>query len=102
MIRRILNWFVSVAGFLLLIGLLLISLNNHLHFMDEVVLNAPGLVEFITNYGAMTIVAAMVVVNVIGKSIIRIILLVLFLALAFFYIFSSVFPSEFINLFGIA
>ncbi len=102
MLRRILNWFVSVAGFLLLIGLLLISLNNHLHFMDNIIESAPGLVNFIVNYGAMTIVAAMVIVNVIGKSIIRIVLLIIFLALAFFYIFSSVFPAEFVKLFGIA
>ena len=102
MLRKILNWFVSVAGFLLLIGLLLISLNNHLHFMDDVIAKAPGLVDFIKNYGALTIVGAMVVVNLIGKSIIRIVLLVLFLAIAFFYVFSSVFPADFVKLFGIA
>ncbi len=102
MLKRILNWVVSVAGFLLLIALLLISLNNHLHFMDEAIANAQGLVDYLVNYGALTIVGAMVVVNLIGKSIIKIVLLLIFLAMAFFYIFSSVFPADFVKLFGIA
>ncbi len=102
MFKRVLNWIVAVAGFLLLIGLLLISLNNNLHFMDETIAKAPGLVNYITNYGALTIVGALVVVNLIGKSIIKIVLLVLFLILLAFYIFSSVFPSQFVSLFGIA
>ena len=101
MLKKILNWVVSVAGFLLLIALLLISLNNSLHFMDEFVAKIPGLVTYIQNYGALTIVAALVVVNLVGKSIIKIVMLVLFLILVAFYIFSSVFPAEFVKLFGI-
>ncbi len=102
MFKKILNWIVSIAGFLLLIALLLISLNNNLHFMDEFVAKAPGLFDYIQNYGALTIVSALVVVNLIGKSILRIVLLILFLVIAAFYIFSSVFPADFVKLFGIA
>lgn len=102
MFKKILNWIVSIAGFLLLIALLLISLNNNLHFMDEFVAKAPGLFNYVQNYGALTIVAALVVVNLIGKSVLKIVLLVLFLALVSFYIFTSVFPAEFVKLFGIA
>ena len=102
MLKKVLNWIVAVAGFLLLIGLFLISLNTHLHFMDSAIAKAPGLVKYITNYGALTIVGALVVVNLIGKCIIKIIMLVLFLILLAFYIFSSVFPSQFVSIFGIA
>ena len=99
--KKTLNWIISVAGFLLLIGLLLISLNNHLHFMDDIILKAPGLISYLQKYGALTIVGAMVFVNVIGKSVIRIIFLIIFLLVLGFYIFSSAFPVEFIKLFGI-
>lgn len=102
MLKRVLNWVVSIAGFLLLIALLLISLNSHLHFMDDTIKQVPGLVNYIQNYGALTIVGALVVVNLIGKSLIKIVILFLFLIAMAFYIFSSVFPQDFIKLFGIA
>lgn len=99
--RRILNWIISVAGFLLLIALLLISLNNNLHFMDETLAKIPGLVSYLQNYGALTIVGALVFVNVVGKSIVRIGFLILFLIVLAGYIFSSVFPEQFLSLFGV-
>lgn len=99
--KKTLNWIISVAGFLLLIGLLLISLNNHLHFMDDIILKAPNLINYLVNYGALTIVGAMVFVNVVGKGIIRIIFLIIFLLVLGFYVFSSAFPGDFVKLFGI-
>ena len=100
--KRVLNWIISFAGFLLLIGLFLLSLNNHLHFMDDILLKMPKFIDYLVNYGALTLVGAFVFVNVVGKGIIRIILLILFLGLVAFYIFSSAFPADFVKLFGIA
>lgn len=100
--KKILNWIISIAGFLLLIALLLISINNNLHFIDETLAKIPGLVSYLENYGALTIVGALVFVNVVGKSLIRIVFLVIFLLVLAFYIFSSVFPAEFLKLFGVA
>lgn len=98
--KKVLNWFISILGFILLIALLLISLNNNIHFMDTT--RYQGFINFLTNYGAVFVVGLLVFVNIIGKGVIRIILTVLFLAVAAFYIFSSIFPIEFIKLFGIA
>ncbi len=97
--KKILNWIVTVAGLLLLIGLFIISLNNHLGFMDTT--NFQGLVDYLQKYGALTIVAALVFINLIGRSIIKIVLMIVFLALSAFYIWSSVFPIQFAQIFGI-
>lgn len=97
--KKILNWIVTVSGLLLLVALFILSLNNHLNFMDTS--SFQGLVDYLQNYGALTIVGALVFVNLLGKSILKIVLMVLFLSLAAFYIFSSVFPADFVRLFGI-
>lgn len=97
--KKFLNWVISLVGFILLIGLLLLSLNDVIGFMDTS--GFQGFIDFVQRYGAVIVVGALVFVNIIGKGVIRIILTILFLGVAAFYIFSTAFPSEFINLFGI-
>lgn len=97
--KKVLNWFLSILGFFLLIALMIISLGERIGFINP---NWLNFVNFIKDYGAITIVGLLVFVNVIGKSVVRIIMTIIFLAVAFFYIFASAFPSQFVQLFGIA
>lgn len=98
--KKVLNWVLSLVGFVLLAGLLFISLNERIGFIN--LTSYQSLINFLKNYGAIIIVGALVFVNIIGKSVIRIIFTIIFIAIAAFYVFASVFPAEFIKLFGIA
>jgi hypothetical protein len=97
--KKLLNAIITVAGLVLLVGLLIISLNDVINFVDTS--SFQGLITYVKQYGAVTLIGALVFVNIIGKGIVRILLCVLILAIAAFYIFSSVFPTDFIRLFGI-
>lgn len=97
--KKVLNWFLSILGFALLIALMVISIGERVGFINP---NWQNFVDIIKNYGAIIVVGLLVFVNIIGKGLIRIALTILFLAVAAFYIFSTAFPSQFIQLFGIA
>lgn len=96
--KKILNYFISLLGFALLVGLLMISINDSTPFLPE---SAGVFIDFLRTYGAIVIVGLLVFVNIVGKGIVRIIMTVLLLAIAAFYIFATVFPVQFTNLFGI-
>lgn len=96
--KKVLNWFLSILGFFLLIALMIISLGDVINFIDP---NWQPFVDFLKNYGAIVIVGLLVFVNIIGKGLIRIVLTVLFLAVGAFYIFATAFPIDFAQLFGI-
>ncbi|MDD4111029.1 MAG: hypothetical protein PHS54_05745 [Clostridia bacterium] len=97
--KKALNWVLSMLGFFLLIGLLLISINENISFIDT----APyaGFINFIKQYGAILLVSALVFINIIGKGIVRIILTILLLLVAAFYVFTTFFPVDFLHLFGL-
>jgi hypothetical protein len=97
--KKVLNWFLSVLGFFLLISLMVISLGERMNFINP---NWESFANFIKNYGAILIVGLLVFVNIIGKSVIRIILTIIFLAVGAFYIFATAFPAQFVQIFGIA
>lgn len=96
--KKVLNWFLSMVGFIFLIALMVISLGERIGFIQS---DWQAFVDFIKNYGAVIIVGALVFVNIVGKGIIRIILTILFLAIATFYIFATAFPAQFAQLFGL-
>lgn len=97
--KKVLNWFLSILGFLLLIGLMIISINDRVAFLPA---DFNGFISFIRTYGALIIVGLLVFVNILGKGIIRILLTILFIAVGAFYIFATAFPAQFVQLFGIA
>ena len=97
--KKILNTIIIIAGFLLLITLALAAVNDVVHFMDAS--EFAGFIDFLRKYGALIIVGALVFVNLIAKSLIRIIFLILFLLAAALYIFATGFPIDFANLFGV-
>lgn len=96
--KKVLNYLISLMGFALLIGLLIISINDRTPFLPESILSFA---EFLRTYGAVIIVGLLVFVNVIGKGVVRIIMTVILLSVAAFYIFATAFPTQFIKLFGI-
>lgn len=98
-IKKVLNWVLSLLGFVLLIGLLIISINERIHFVDTSAYQ--GFIDFIKQYGAIILVGGLVFVNIIGKGIFRIILTIIIILVAAFYAFTTFFPAEFLQLFGI-
>lgn len=96
--KKILNTIIIIAGFLLLIVLALAAVNDAVGFMDAS--NFVGVIDFLRKYGALIVVGALVFVNLIAKSIIRIIFLILFLLACALYVFATGFPLDFANMFG--
>ena len=103
--KKILNTIIVIASFALLIVLALAAVNDAL-----IAAGAAGFIDlekfgdtinFFRNYGSLIIVGALVFVNLLAKSIIKIIFLVLFLLAFALYIFATSFPDQFAHLFGI-
>jgi len=103
--KKILNTIIVIASFALLIVLALAAVNDAL-----IAAGAAGFIDlekfgdtinFFRNYGPLIIVGALVFVNLLAKSIIKIIFLVLFLLAFALYIFATSFPDQFAHLFGI-
>lgn len=97
--KKVLNWVLSLLGFILLIGLLVISINEKIGFVDTTAYQ--GFIDFIKQYGAILLVGGLVFVNIIGKGVARIILTIILFLVGAFYIFTTFFPAEFLQLFGI-
>lgn len=96
--KKILNTIIIIAGFLLLIVLALAAVNDAVGFMDAS--KFVGVIDFLRKYGALIVVGALVFVNLIAKSVIRIIFLILFLLACALYVFATGFPLDFANMFG--
>lgn len=96
--KKILNTIIIIAGFLLLIVLALAAVNDAIGFMDAT--KFVGVIDFLRKYGALIVVGALVFVNLIAKSVVRIIFLILFLLACALYVFATGFPLDFANLFG--
>lgn len=96
--KKILNTIIIIAGFLLLIVLALAAVNDAIGFMDAS--KFVGVIDFLRKYGALIVVGALVFVNLIAKSVVRIIFLILFLLACALYVFATGFPLDFANLFG--
>ena len=97
--KKILNTIIIIAGFLLLLTLALAAVNDIVGFMDAS--EFAGFIDFLRKYGALIIVGALVFVNLIAKSLIRIIFLIFFLLAFALYIFATSFPIDFATLFGV-
>lgn len=103
--KKILNTIIIIASFALLIVLALAAVNDSIiaagaaGFID--IEKFGGFISFLRNYGALIIVGALVFVNLLAKSFVRIIFLVLFLLAFALYIFATSFPDQFAHLFGI-
>ena len=96
--KKILNTIIIIAGFLLLIVLALAAVNDAIGFMDAS--KFVGVIDFLRKYGALIVVGALVFVNLIAKSVVRIIFLIFFLLACALYVFATGFPLDFANLFG--
>lgn len=94
--KKVLNTIIIIASFLLLVLLALVKINEIVTIVD---LSAyQNIVDFLLEYGAIIIVGALVFVNVIAKSLIRIIFLILFLLAFVVYILATSFPQVFSSL----
>lgn len=103
--KKILNTIIVIAGFLLLIVLALAAVNDALAAVNDGIgfMDASkfvGVIDFLRKYGALIVVGALVFVNLIAKSVVRIIFLILFLLACALYVFATGFPLDFANLFG--
>lgn len=103
--KKILNTIIVIASFLLLIVLALAAVNDAL-------ISAGGagfipldkyqeVIDAVRAYGPLVIVGSLVFVNLLAKSFIKIIFLILFLLAFALYIFATSFPDQFAHLFGI-
>lgn len=99
--KKVFNTIIIIASFLLLVILALAAVNDVVHFMD-ISTKLAKVIDFLRNYGPIIIVGALVFVNIIAKSVIRIIFVIIFLLALGLYIFASAFPIDFASLFGIA
>ncbi len=91
--KKILNSIIIALSFLLLVLLALVKVNEVVHFVD--VTNYEEIISFLKQYGTLIIVSALVFVNVIAKSLIRIIFVLLFLAVLVVYVLATSFPQIF-------
>lgn len=103
--KKFLNTIIVLAGFALLVVLALDAVNAAI-----IGAGAAGFIDmakygefltFLKTYGALIVVAALVFVNMIARSLIRIIFVVLFLLAFGLYIWATAFPAAFTGLFGI-
>ena len=102
--KKFLNTIIVLLGFGLLIVLALNSVNNAL-----IAAGAAGFIDlakygdfivFLQTYGALIVVAALVFVNLLARSLIRIVFVVLFLLAFALYVWTTAFPATFTGLFG--
>ena len=91
--KKILNAIIIVVSFLLLIMLALVAVNDIVHFID--VSKYQNIIDFLREYGALICVGALVFVNVLAKSVIRIVFTLLFLGAFVVYILATSFPGVF-------
>ena len=98
--KKVFNSIIIALSFLLLVVLALAAVNDVVHFMD--MSKFANVIDFLRKYGPIIIVGALVFVNIIAKSVIRIIFVIIFLFALGLYIFASAFPIDFATLFGVA
>lgn len=91
--KKFFNSIIIVASFLLLVVLALAAVNDVVHFID--VSKFQNVIDFLREYGAIICVGALVFVNVLAKSVIRIIFTLLFLAAFVVYVLATSFPGVF-------
>ena len=103
--KKLLNAIIVLLGFALLVVLALDAVNSAIinagtvGFLD---LDKFGdIIKFLKTYGAITIVGALVFVNMIAKSLVRIVFVILFLLALVLYIWATANPGSFTSLFGI-
>ena len=103
--KKLLNTVIVLLGFALLIVLALDAVNASLvaagsaGFID--LAKFGEYIDFLKTYGAIVIVSALVFVNILAKSLIRIIFVFLFLIALVLYIWATASPASFTGLFGI-
>lgn len=91
--KKFLNSIIVILSFLLLVVLALVKVNETVPFVD--LSNYENIISFLKQYGTLIIVSALVFVNVIAKSLIRIIFVLLFLAALVVYVLATSFPQIF-------
>lgn len=99
--KKFIIWFCTVSAFLFFVVLLInfLSVNMGLEFLDTTA-GYYKVIDWIVQYGAMTILAVLVFANAVGKGAIRIIFLVVFILVALFLLINSFAPSLMGGLFG--
>lgn len=91
--KKFFNTIIVILSFLLLVALALVKVNETITFVD--LTNYQNIIDFLKQYGTLIMVSALVFVNVIAKSLIRIIFVLLFLAALVVYVLATSFPQVF-------
>lgn len=103
--KKFLNTIIVLLSFALLVVLALDAVNAAIvsagvaGFIDMA--KYGEILLFLKTYGTLIVVAALVFVNLLAKSLFRIIFVVLFLLVFGLYIWTTAFPAAFTALFGI-
>ena len=103
--KKLLNTVLVLLSFALLLILALDAVNTAIvaagaaGFID--IAKFGELLDFLKTYGTLVIVSALVFVNLLAKSFLRIVFVILFLLALALYIFATAFPGVLTGIFGI-